>query len=845
MSENKNLSIDEIIKRAEQIKAEAERQLVSAEESLAEKAKAAKQEIVVDENEVAKRIAEAVKADEPEEEEEDVKEYVPPKKEAVKLFSLKKKTETPDDSEDDGDIKIVPEPFDEEEPVADEEAPAPLEDEAADGKTKSISLEKKEQTKILPDSLEGTKVIEPKKREEEKTRTVTFVTSNPDEAEDEADDGLEKIPTIVSKENLVSAFSAETESPFEEETGVQITFEGFDEATDEVEKIDEEAAERELEQRRREKVGKFRLFGPDETDASLGNNVEVDDDYESENEKDSFIESLIDKKRNIRIRTLVTGILGLVLIFMTALKDTTYMPYALTSHKAYFMTALIIYVLVLIANFNIILRGFNFKRKLNFDFPVALTSIGILVHTAVLLSSRAIWLDGGVLLAGAGAFSLCLSQIGKLKMMSRIVDNFEFITSPGDKYTVENITNGIDAEVISRGMLDDEPRLKMSVKTDFPNNFLEISCKNEPADRISVRLFIIDVILCAGLYFAVGLIDNFNTALNAALCALAISLPSSALILTNAQLCDISSQLKDYGSRVCGFEGAVMASSANAVVMEAADLFNKESCGLHGIKTFDKAKVDDAIIKAAAVIVKTNSPLRHVFDDVIIGQQSILPPVEDVTYEERLGTSAWIYDKKILVGTRELLQHHSVKVPKQSFEEKYTYRGRKALYLAVDGKINAMFIVSYSADKELSRELRKLEKNDIAVIVKSSDPYITEDSLAELFDLPAGFIRVMNASAARAFEKYSALEVEKSPAYVVHDGSAIGLIGAMRGAEIIVGSRGLISFLCAFGCLFGFAAIAALSFIKADQLSALGIMIYQSVWTCFMYAVMKLKGLGL
>ena len=161
-------------------------------------------------------------------------------------------------------------------------------------------------------------------------------------------------------------------------------------------------------------------------------------------------------------------------------------------------------------------------------------------------------------------------------------------------------------------------------------------------------------------------------------------------------------------------------------------------------------------------------------------------------------------------------------------------------------KIIAMFIVSYVADKMLSRELRKLEKSDIAVIVKSADPYITEESLAELFELPNGFIRVMNYSAARAFDKYSNLEVEKSPAYVVHSGTAIGLIGAMRGAGIITGTRGLISFLCTFGCLFGFAAVAFFSLISAyAQLSAMGIIIFQSVWTAFIYLIIKLKGLGL
>ena len=115
---------------------------------------------------------------------------------------------------------------------------------------------------------------------------------------------------------------------------------------------------------------------------------------------------------------------------------------------------------------------------------------------------------------------------------------------------------------------------------------------------------------------------------------------------------------------VNGFEGASVTSDANAIVIEAQDLFSARSCEIHGIKTFNGAKADDVILKTASVIINTKSPLASAFDDVIIGKQAILPEVDDIVYEDRLGTSAWIYRKKILVGTRDLLVHHGVPVLK-------------------------------------------------------------------------------------------------------------------------------------------------------------------------------------
>ena len=81
----------------------------------------------------------------------------------------------------------------------------------------------------------------------------------------------------------------------------------------------------------------------------------------------------------------------------------------------------------------------------------------------------------------------------------------------------------------------------------------------------------------------------------------------------------------------------------------------------------------------------------------------------------------------------------------------------------------------------MKRELKKLEKSGITILLKSCDPYINEESIMEIFGLPEGFVRVMTSANARVFEKYSDMVVEKSPAYTVHDGSALGFISAIRG----------------------------------------------------------------
>ena len=806
MSDN-NLSIDEIIKKAEIIKAQAEQQLKDAQKNLDEMARSAIDEVTVDSEAVMKKVEELS------DEEEDIKEFVPSKSKKTSektitfpKFSKKKPIKTYDDS----DVK--------------------------------------EHTQIIPKSANKTKVLDSDDDEifekpiipADKTRPVILTPKS----ENKSPDRLQEVPTIVARENLSKYLDGNDD--LEEETGIQMCFEGFDDMTEEVPTIDEEEAEKLLNEQRKEKVNKFRLFGPDETDTELGDRDYEEKDYKTKDDRQAILTSLLKKKSRIGIQTIISCVLFGILLLLTVFKDTEYLPQSIAENDKFFITASVLSLLTIIVNFNIFIHGFNFKKGINSDFSVSLLSLVVSAQTIAFATHEDLWLNNGVFLGSALAFAYILALLGKRQILIRIIDNFDFIINSGEIYCLENIANVLDVKVLCRGNVDeDDAIIKTSVKTDLPTNFMEISCKSEPSDKTARVLTPLMFLFSGLLLVIIGLKDNWGTGINTAVCALTISTPVSLLFIMNNVLTDMSAELDKYGARVCGFEGAQMAASTDAIVLEAANLFGSQGCDLHGIKVFNNTKIDDAIIYAAAVIIKTKSPLAHVFDDVIIGKQSILPKVDSVQYEEQMGTSAWVYHKKVLVGNRNLLINHGVNVPKISFEQKYTRRNRKALYLAVDGKIMAMFVVSYSADPDLKRELIKLEKTGITLIVKSSDPYINEESLANLFDLPKGYIKVMNRQAARVFEKYSDMQVEKSPAYVVHNGTAKGLISSMRGALTVNGTKRIIAFLTTFGSTLGFATVATLGIVGwYSQITDTAIIVSQIVWSAFVLAVSKLRRIG-
>ncbi len=663
---------------------------------------------------------------------------------------------------------------------------------------------------------------------------------------------LQEIPTIVAVDELEhtkisfgNSQSPRAEEDYNSDESDQIVLEGFEDSTDKIAKIDEEIAEKQLKQRRQEKVNKFRLFSPE--NISGDKHSAVKNEYRRDDDKTAFMEKLFASKSSFTLKGSITAVIAIPLLLLAIFKDSAYMPSFLLDYTAYLITQLVLYILLLAVNMKNIIFGFKLAKGINYSFPISVASILVLVHTILLAADSNLYISDGIALPLVMAFAFLMTNFGKYLLTLRIIDNFEYLINQDEKYTVETIVNTVDATIISRGLLSGEPNLKTSIKTDFSTNFLDISCSDEPADKIAKTAGMVMLVLSIILFAVFSIINgDWHIGLNIGICALCISLPTISIFNTNSALLGISKILKGSGAMINGFEGAVMVNDANAIVIEAQDLFGKNSCEIHGIKTFNGAKADDVILKTAAVIMKTKSPLSYVFDDVIIGKQTILPDVDGVVYEDKLGTSAWIYRKKILVGTRDLLIHHGVQVPKEEFEEKYTRKGRKILYLAVTGQIMAMFVVSYSADPKLKKTLRRLEKSGITVLVKSADPFINDESIAELFSLPDGFIRVMNSSNARVFEKYSDMCVEKSPAYVVHNGSALGFVSAMAAAENLEETRKLLSVLITFGSAMGIGLVTMLAILGGiSQITPVNIVIFQAAWCIFVEIVSKIKRLGL
>lgn len=153
---------------------------------------------------------------------------------------------------------------------------------------------------------------------------------------------------------------------------------------------------------------------------------------------------------------------------------------------------------------------------------------------------------------------------------------------------------------------------------------------------------------------------------------------------------------------------------------------------LRGIKTFQKERIDLAILYAASILVEGCDTLRDIFLGVVEGKRDMLYPVENLVTEVGYGFLGWIDNNRVIVGSREMMARHDIEIPSMDYEKRYTGDDKQPIYLAVAGRLFGMFLVSYGPDEDMAETVEELRHAGISLLVKSSDFNVTSELVAAL-----------------------------------------------------------------------------------------------------------------
>ena len=207
-----------------------------------------------------------------------------------------------------------------------------------------------------------------------------------------------------------------------------------------------------------------------------------------------------------------------------------------------------------------------------------------------------------------------------------------------------------------------------------------------------------------------------------------------------------------------------------------------------------------------------------------------------------MGLCGWIRNRRILFGNRELMNNHKIEgVPTLTKEKEFTEGGKEALYLSVSGNLAAMFIIDISASTAVIKCMKQLERNDIAVVVKSVDPFITINRLSELFHYPDELIKIIPQRLVEDFNEETK-PAKKISASMACSGRFTSFMQLIMGTKAI---RKTVSFgitLQFATALLGFILVAMNSILNSfDTITPATVFIYQLISTLIIAFAVKIK----
>lgn len=402
-----------------------------------------------------------------------------------------------------------------------------------------------------------------------------------------------------------------------------------------------------------------------------------------------------------------------------------------------------------------------FKGRADCDSLCAVTSaVSLLTGVLNLINTDYLQRSRAFLFIPAALLGLLFNTWGKLGMISRARKNFRFICAGESRYYGEICEDEAAVGAFTKGVVSELPVLAVMRKTEYLTDFLKKSYGEDKADRVSRVLVFFSLALGAIVSLLVFLVPNADegmqnniywtaTVFNAFLC---IFSPLSIMFIVNRPLSRAARALLRSGSTILGYGTAEEFSQTNAVMTDVSSIFPASSVECTNLKpcrlqnSVNNISLDQAIILAASLSIRSGSIFSRLFFEMIGGKEELLEEIEGCVCEDNMGVLGWYGNKRLIMGNREHMKHHGIKVPELSAIAKYCRNGSDAVYLAVGGELTIIFFIRLTANETIRASLRELTAQGVSIVLKSVDSIITVGKIADLFDLEPESVRIIGSN---------------------------------------------------------------------------------------------------
>ena len=426
------------------------------------------------------------------------------------------------------------------------------------------------------------------------------------------------------------------------------------------------------------------------------------------------------------------------------------------------------------------------------DSLAAMSMISAEIAAFLMLPSTRMLKNGTVsVYISVGLLSLLINAIGKKLIAVRALRNFDRLTDGNPKYGIHYVEDEQRAENLTRGTTGDFPILAAMQPVEEPEDFLKYTFSTDIADKFCRTA--VPLILILATIFSIGMAVSRADQVESAVCygmsifALCFSACACTAITLISNL-PMASGTKEYvknSGLLLGYQSVDDFFDMNTVMVDASALFPRNTTKLENIQVIGESHIEEALQYAASLTQHGGSILKDLFAGAILAEEKMLLPVEDYAYDEGNGISGWIQNKRVLLGTRDMMIEHSIEgIPATARVRSLTPNGAEPLYLSISGSVAALYMIRLEAGKGVRKWLKEMERENIFMIIRSNDAILTQRRIAKMFHIREERLKIIPARLEKDFAAETAPMKTGSPSMLCA-GRLAGFIQTIIGAKRI------------------------------------------------------------
>ncbi|MEG2295417.1 MAG: hypothetical protein RSB96_01590 [Oscillospiraceae bacterium] len=391
----------------------------------------------------------------------------------------------------------------------------------------------------------------------------------------------------------------------------------------------------------------------------------------------------------------------------------------------------------------------------NNDTPIAIATVACIIQSVLLIfAPQNATLPSVNLLYPVVLLGLIFNTYGKLMLVSRINQNMDLLIEL-DRKTIFCLNTLRDAEIIKHmtnkfsshkgtiSLCKETQKITDYVDSAFSQDYSEVLYQ-----KIAWVSLLCSVAVAGGCYYFT---QNPYIAITAFATLMVLCAPFTAATISNFPIKKANKKLNIYKTLISGYDAVDEYGDTQVIMINIRDIFTPASIIMHGMKVFDQNMIDCAILDSASIMHECQNHLEGVFLKLVDGDKTLLNDVSSIVYEDGLGISAWVNGKRVLIGNRELMALHEIKMPNLSYQEKFTKDGKDVLYVSNSGSLIAMFLLSYQKVNGIAKQLEDLAKQKVSLLLYSTDPNINAEKISKIYKYPDGLVHMISGRYASEF----------------------------------------------------------------------------------------------